>query len=518
MRVFGRLCAALLIGGALTAGGSDAWAQGWNIFQPKPPAQPQQQQQQKPQRPVARPAQPQRSGGLFPAPPPPRTVQPQTGKRQVARPPSPSPFGQPPQRPQPTSAQPNRFRLFDFFGNNNNDGQPQDRPSGWPFGEGRIRVPPPRTVPVQPQAPAATAPVRQTPPKPVKPPVEITAWIYVLGDSIAENLAVGLNDALDDRPEVAVRRRIRPPSGLIEEGDEDWPKVAAEIAGLDKLTYVVIEIGTRDNQPFMDGDREIPLLSDEWKQRYAARVDAVLEPFKAKGTKVFWVGAPPMRDEELSADLVAINDIIKERVTLAGQTYIDVWEGFVNESDAYSQTGPDLDGREVRLRLNDGMHFTRAGSRKFAHYVERDIRRDLDGGGKPGELQLPEIPSVSSDDGRPAGPIIVLTAPAVSSNGQLVGEGAPQKEVEEIERVLVRGEAPTPVVGRLDDAEWHPPGAQPVVRVAGEPFGPPINPRGPVVAGANSSAEAYGTATPSEARPPATPPSVTTDAAPSAPQ
>ena len=37
--------------------------------------------------------------------------------------------------------------------------------------------------------------------------------------------------------------------------------------------------------------------------------------------------------------------------------------------------GPDFEGQIRRLRAGDGVHFTRAGARKLAHYVEREIRR-----------------------------------------------------------------------------------------------------------------------------------------------
>lgn len=402
---------------------------------------------------------------------------------------------------QPASAPPNPFRLFDFF---RGPTQRPDRPSGWPFGQqSPVEVVKPQQI-----APSAPQPAPQTArpaaPRPVKPAVEVTAWIMILGDSIGDNLAAGLGDALADRPEISVKRRIRPALGLTDTGETDWPKVAAEVADADKLTYVVIELGSRDNVPMIDGDREIAVLSPEWKERYAARVDAVLEPFKAKGTKVFWVGAPPMRDADLSADLVAINDIIKERVGIAGQTYIDVWEGFVNESDAYAQTGPDLEGREVRLRLNDGMHFTRAGSRKLAHYVERDIRRDIDEGGKP-QLPTADVPPIGAEQ-PDAGPLIVLTAPVLAPNGQLVGDAAASKPSEEIERILVRGEEMAPLAGRMDDASWRPPGSLPVVAIAAAPFGPPADPQGPLLAGASPTATAYSTSTPSETGAPATSP------------
>src|SRR5205085_769884 len=70
-----------------------------------------------------------------------------------------------------------------------------------------------------------------------------------------------------------------------------------------------------------------------------------------------------------------LNDLYRGRAEKAGITYIDVWDGFVDESNNYNNYGPDVEGQTRRLRSGDGAHFTRAGARKLAHYVEREIRR-----------------------------------------------------------------------------------------------------------------------------------------------
>ena len=45
--------------------------------------------------------------------------------------------------------------------------------------------------------------------------------------------------------------------------------------------------------------------------------------------------------------------------------------------------GPDFEGQTRRLRTSDGVHFTKAGARKLAHYLEREIRRVMTPGSEP---------------------------------------------------------------------------------------------------------------------------------------
>jgi hypothetical protein len=387
----------------------------------------------------------------FPAPPPPRG-----GGARFAQPPG-AVRGQPqPARPQQAAVQPQqqpqrRCFFCSLFGGGS------DKPSGWPFNA---------APPVEVQKPKPAAPAR---PVRVKPAVEVTTFVTVLGDSIADHLGVGLAEAFEDRPEVGVRRRIRAASGLVRNEDYDWAKVAAEVATSEKLTYVVIELGSKDLVPFKEGDVEIAPLTEEWKRRYIERLDAVLAPFRDKKVKVFLVGLPPVKNEALSGDLVALNGILKERAQLAGATYVDVWEAFLDENNAYTQTGPDLEGQVVRLRLNDGVHFTRAGARKLAYYVEREIRRDLEGKGAD-PLILPGVASNEIGKVRPdAGPLIVLTAPVKAANGELAGATPAAAAPEEIARVLVRGEPLEPLPGRMDDLAWRPAPPAPEVPVAAPP-------------------------------------------------
>ncbi len=72
-----------------------------------------------------------------------------------------------------------------------------------------------------------------------------------------------------------------------------------------------------------------------------------------------------------------MNDIYRERAYLNGVRYIDAYASFIDELGGYSDYGPDVTGKIRRLRDTDGVHFTDAGYRKLAHFVDRELRRDL---------------------------------------------------------------------------------------------------------------------------------------------
>jgi hypothetical protein len=137
-------------------------------------------------------------------------------------------------------------------------------------------------------------------------------------------------------------------------------------------------LGLYDRIPMrVQGARRLVVRSKEWKAEYGARVDRLMKFLKGRNAAVYWVGVPVLGRAEWNADVQMINEIIRERAYINGVKYIDAYEAFVDESGYYSPYGPDLSGKMRLLREVDGAHFTAAGNRKLAHFVEREIKRDL---------------------------------------------------------------------------------------------------------------------------------------------
>ncbi len=282
-------------------------------------------------------------------------------------------------------------------------------------------------------------------------------YVVVLGDSLADQLAQGLADAFfEERPEIAIVKKTRGSSGLVRSDFYDWP---AQIPGLlenEKLQAIVVMLGTNDRQALRDEKGAYEIRSDRWRELYVQRVDAMIDAAKSKGVPVIVVGQPAMMLPRLHADMPYINEILRERAAAKSVLYVDVWDGFVNESDQFMTMGPALDGQIRRLRIADGVHFTRAGARKLAHYVERDLVKLFSGA--PGSVPfIPQTdqPEQTAPAGRPvAGPVVPLTQPAGPVGG-LAGGGQPSRGGSGIAaRVLVEGAPAEPVAGRADDFRW----------------------------------------------------------------
>jgi hypothetical protein len=161
------------------------------------------------------------------------------------------------------------------------------------------------------------------------------------------------------------------------------------------------------------------------------------------------------------SDVLLLNSLYREEASKAGITYIDVWDGFVDERGVFLSSGPDVEGQTRRLRSADNVYFTRAGARKLAHYAERELSRLVLNRVMP--VALPSEPGTPDLSGRPgapvarplAGPIVPLTASSVGTTELLGGAGSRPANVDALAaRTLVKGEPLAPPSGRADDFVW----------------------------------------------------------------
>ena len=334
-------------------------------------------------------------------------------------------FGGFQQRPQPQRGGwfGNEQRGGGWFGNDQRGG-------GW-FGNDtpyqQQYAPPPRSHGRQ--APQAPREDFSKAPPPEKRNTVPERQIVVLGDSMADWLAYGLEDVYADQPEIGVIRKHKTVSGLIKyqpKGNPaDWAAAAKGILATEKADAIVVMLGLDhrvairelaadksgdkkdakakpDGKPSgekpaakLDGaskaaDPELPpddsadnsdarwvmepeksagspsglheFRDKRWVELYREKIDEMIGVLKAKGVPVLWVGLPAVRGAKATADTAFLDALYRDAAGKAGITYVDVWDGFVDEAGRFLQQGPDFEGQIRRLRSSDGVYFTKAGA------------------------------------------------------------------------------------------------------------------------------------------------------------
>ncbi|MBN8965517.1 MAG: DUF459 domain-containing protein, partial [Rhizobiales bacterium] len=179
---------------------------------------------------------------------------------------------------------------------------------------------------------------------------EAQDWAHVAREAIAEAkpkfvvMMVGLNDRQSIRERVQAARPTAPAST-----DPTAPPPLVPQAG--DAPQPDAERGAAEEKPAA-GDaakagtlRTYEFRTEEWAERYSRRIDATIAALKSGNVPVFWVGLPSIRGARSTSDMLYLNDLFRTRAEKAGIIYIDVWDGFVDESGRYVLQGPDFEGQ-----------------------------------------------------------------------------------------------------------------------------------------------------------------------------
>ena len=358
------------------------------------------------------------------------------------------------------------------------------------------------------------------------PPKNASMFVAVFGDSLGQMLGQGLDEALVDRSDVAVTQKARSATGLVTADYFDWPKAIIDVLGgkpvdakgegkgggkdaavgsaeaksgdgksgevksaevksgevkpgdvkpadpkaakptRERIDVAVMMIGINDHQPLTIGGKVLQPGTAEWTSAYTKRVLAIDEAFRARAIPLVWVGVPITKDDAFADAMAGLNNVYREAAAKTGATYVDTWEAFSDDNGNFAAYGPDVNGQTVRLRAADGIHFTKAGARKLAHFVEVHVRRALEG-----KIPLPQLPT-ESVEGKPdrqvatarpdVGPIRNLNEAPTTGNGTLTTLDArpvPGRPVPALPAPAPPGQ-PAQVAGdavpaaRADNARW----------------------------------------------------------------
>ena len=172
------------------------------------------------------------------------------------------------------------------------------------------------------------------------------------------------------------------------DGKPSGEKPAAKPDGATKATDAELSpddaTDNSDARPVMEPEKSArspnglyEFREKRWVELYREKIDEMIGVLKSKGVPVLWVGLPVVRGPKATADTAFLDTLYRDAAGRAGITYVDVWDGFVDEAGRFLQQGPDFEGQIRRLRSSDGVYFTKAGALKLAHYAEREINRLL---------------------------------------------------------------------------------------------------------------------------------------------
>jgi uncharacterized protein len=218
-------------------------------------------------------------------------------------------------------------------------------------------------------------------PEPTVAKAENATRLAVFGDSLAVDLAKALERFYAEDPNLVVINQGVGSSGFVRDDFFDWNNAVREQIAANSFDLAVVIIGINDRQALSGPNGSYDPLTDGWSQIYSQRLNDFLGALREANKPVIWVGLPPMQADSYSRAMTQISSLQRQATFSSGAEFLDIFERFLDESGAYSSYGPNLNGEQVRMRKDDGIHFSNAGADKVAFFLSQSIKLFYSGGG-----------------------------------------------------------------------------------------------------------------------------------------
>lgn len=214
-----------------------------------------------------------------------------------------------------------------------------------------VPKPPLTEAPAAPTAPATAGEEAKAP----------TKTVLVVGDSFAVGIGMTLAETLKPAKDVRLDQKGKTSSGLDNAKFHDWGKTLEGLLQGTRPAALVVMVGGNDanNGPG----------TEVWAESYRHKAADFLGIAAKKGVQAYWVALPPMRDEGLNARVKTANAAMRAACESGGNCrFIDAWDLFTDEKGRFADE-KTIDGKVVRLRAKDGVHFTMAGYRLLSDRI-----------------------------------------------------------------------------------------------------------------------------------------------------
>ena len=161
-------------------------------------------------------------------------------------------------------------------------------------------------------------------------------------------------------------------TGLLYKKSHNWAQVIKDtLAKNQDIKLLVMLIGANDPWGRSINGKFYELNSSEWREFYARRVDEIYKIAKASNVKVLWLSLPCMQKTDYAKKIELLNEIYKSVSEQNGQFFINTSE-YLCQNDEY-KTHIDINGKRSKIRQDDGIHISKAGSQILADEILKRI-------------------------------------------------------------------------------------------------------------------------------------------------
>lgn len=187
----------------------------------------------------------------------------------------------------------------------------------------------------------------------------------LIGDSLMQGVAIALSKDLKNL-DIKAMDLSRQSTGLSHKSYFNWANaINSALNNNPHIKYLVVLLGVNDPWDIRKDGTYYHFNTPTWVEVYTERVEEVIEVAKKHKVKLFWFEVPPVKKGDLDEKVQVLNQIYSAQMSKNGGIFVNT-RSFFSVNDTFSSYIKDENNKSVKVRTDDGVHFTPRGAKEMS--------------------------------------------------------------------------------------------------------------------------------------------------------
>ena len=197
--------------------------------------------------------------------------------------------------------------------------------------------------------------------------------VFFAGDSLMQGVAPHVQKWLNDAYGIKTINLSKQSTGLTYPSFFNWPQtIGNTLATNPQIKILVMFLGPNDPWDIPDphnGSRFISFASPQWENIYRSRIKTIMDTARQHQVTVLWLTPPSMRKQKLNEQMIYLRQITADEVNKNQGYVMDTRTMLGGNGDEFYDTVTQTDGKKIKTRSSDGIHFTVTGQKIIAQNI-----------------------------------------------------------------------------------------------------------------------------------------------------
>ncbi|WP_371750767.1 DUF459 domain-containing protein [Snodgrassella alvi] len=197
--------------------------------------------------------------------------------------------------------------------------------------------------------------------------------VFFAGDSLMQGVAPHVQKWLSEVYGIKSINLSKQSTGLTYPGFFNWPQtIANTLDNNPHIKILVMFLGPNDPWDIPDphnGSRFVSFASPQWESIYRSHIKTIMDSARQHQVTVLWLTPPDMRKQKLNEQMIYLRQITADEVSKNHGYVVDTRAMLGSNGDQFYDTVTQADGKKIKTRSSDGIHFTLSGQKIIARNI-----------------------------------------------------------------------------------------------------------------------------------------------------